>query len=86
MLLFSISSLTCLYSFATQPLDVQPLLDAGLLSSLVTVLYRLLCSADSASSSMDNSRSTDDSGDERKRIMVRCHEFDDDSFSTFKNV
>ncbi|XP_073395858.1 protein SPIRRIG [Physcomitrium patens] len=62
--------LFALEGLVVPPLDVQPLLDAGLLSSLVTVLYRLLCSADSASSSMDNSRSTDDSGDERKRIMV----------------
>jgi hypothetical protein len=36
--------------FFVQPLDVQPPLDAGLLSSLVLVLHRLLSFAVSASS------------------------------------
>jgi hypothetical protein len=59
-----------------QPLDVQPLLEAGLLSSLVIVLYRLLYSADSASSvlapndSSDGRKSMEDIGDERRRVVV----------------
>lgn len=58
-----------------QPLDVQPLLEAGLLSSLVIVLYRLLYSADSASSVIANdtigmTRVTD-GDDENRRVVVR---------------
>jgi hypothetical protein len=62
--------------FFVQPLDVQPLLDAGLLSSLVLVLHRLLSSAVSASSvtapltTFDGLKLTDDIGDERRRAMV----------------
>jgi hypothetical protein len=59
-----------------QPLDVQPLLEAGLLSSLVIVLYRLLYSADSASSVMatdtvDIPRVPDGSEEENRRVLVR---------------
>jgi hypothetical protein len=59
-----------------QPLDVQPLLDAGLLSSLVLVLHRLLSSAVSAScvtaplTTLDGLKLTDDIGDESRRAMV----------------
>lgn len=62
--------------FRVQTLDVQPLLEAGLLSSLVIVLYRLLYSADSASSIMandtiGNTRVTDGGEDENRRVVVR---------------
>jgi hypothetical protein len=62
--------------FFVQPLDVQPLLDAGLLSSLVLVLHRLLSSAVSASSvtalltTLDGSKLTDDIRNESRRAMV----------------
>lgn len=70
--------LFALEGLVTPPLDVQPLLEAGLLSSLVIVLYHLLYSADSASSfkavdsptSLHSPRSTDGSGDENKRTAV----------------
>lgn len=58
-----------------QPLDVQPLLEAGLLSSLVIVLYRLLYSADSASSATaihaTDTRVADGSEEENRRAVVR---------------
>ncbi len=62
--------------FFVQPLDVQPLLDAGLLSSLVLVLHPLLSSAVSASSvtallpTLDGSKLTDDIRNESRRAMV----------------
>jgi hypothetical protein len=62
--------------FFVQPLDVQPLLDAGLLSSLVLVLHPLLSSAVSASSitallpTLDGSKLTNDFRNESRRAMV----------------
>lgn len=63
-------------SSCMQPLDVQPLLEAGLLSSLVIVLYRLLYSADSASSvlaadTLGITRVPDGSEEENRRVLVR---------------
>ena len=55
---------------------VQPLLDAGLLSSLVLVLHRLFSSAVSPSSvtalltTLDGSKLTDDIRNESPRAMV----------------
>jgi hypothetical protein len=55
---------------------VQPLLDAGLLSSLVLLLHPLLSSAVSASSvtallpTLDGSKLTDDIRNESRRAMV----------------
>ena len=53
---------------------MQALLEAGLLSSLVIVLYRLLYSADSASSVMATDTvgsPRDGSEEETRRVLVR---------------
>lgn len=64
-----------------QPLDVQPLLEAGLLSSLVLVLYRLVCSAVSPDSivapldTSDGSKPTDERADESRQVVVPLSSF-----------
>jgi hypothetical protein len=73
---FGANLLFALEGLVAPPLDVQPLLDAGLLSSLVLVLHRLLSSAVSAScvtaplTTLDGLKLTDDIGDESRRAMV----------------